>query len=249
MSRSTLVPTIRVACLVVATLLARQASAAPKEIKNCKTIHASGSFVLAGNLDATGDCLLIAADFVSIDLDGYTISGNGTGSGVRAATDELRKGIRIFNGTIRGFETGIDLGSWGVQVTAEHLHVNGNSNVGIAINGQAVVKDCVVSENGDGINVGSRSLVTGNDSSFNTASGIVVGVGSTIIGNTVGVNGNNGLVASNSSTVLNNTAQANTHHGIGVTCASNVMGNTADLNGTNLFLQGTGCNVSGNVAP
>jgi hypothetical protein len=240
---------IRLACLLAATLLAREAGADPKNLKNCKTLSAPGSYVLADNLNAAGDCLVLAADFVTIDLNGFSIAGNGTGSAVKSENDDLRKGIRIFNGTIRSFETGVNFGFTGTQISVERVHVIDNSNVGIGVNQQAIVKDCVLSGNGDGINVGSRSLVVGNNSSFNTASGIVVGVGSTIIGNTVGVNGNNGLVASNSSTVLNNTAQVNGNFGLFVTCASNVIGNTATNNGTNMQLSGAGCNNNNNVAP
>lgn len=240
---------IRLACLAAATLLAQEAAADPKALKTCKTINAPGSYVLTDNLNAAGDCLVIATDFVTIDLNGFSIAGNGTGSAVKSENDALRKGIRIFNGTIRSFNTGVDFGFTGIQISVERVHVVGNSNVGIGVNGQALVKDCVLSENGDGINVGSRSLIVGNNSSFNTASGMVVGVGSTIIGNTLGVNGNNGLVAGNSSTVLNNTAQVNGNFGVYVDCPSNVIGNTSTNNGTNMQLNGAGCNNSNNVAP
>ena len=248
MRRSRTGSVVRFVGLALAVALGRDALAAPKNIKTCTMIPDSGSYVLTANLSAAGDCLVVAADFVTIDLNGFTIAGNGSGSGIRSDGD-FRQGIRITNGTIRGFQTGVDFAFTGAQITVERLHVIGNSNVGIGVNQQALVKDCVLAENGDGINVGARSLLTGNDSSFNTASGIAAGVGSTIIGNTVGVNGNNGLVAGNSSTVLNNTAQVNGNFGLHVTCPSNVLGNTATNNGTNLFLSGAGCNNSNNVAP
>jgi hypothetical protein len=240
---------IRIGCLVLAAAgLASPVMAAPKNIKKCTTISASGSYVLSGPITAVGDCILVGADFVTINFNGFPLTGNGTGSAVKSAGGN-RQGIRLANGTIKGFVTGVDFGSTGTKITVENMHIIGNSNVGVGANEQSIVKDCVASGNGDGINVGSRSVVTGNDSSNNTASGFVVSVGSTIIGNTAGLNGNNGIAAGGSSTVLNNTAQANSNFGIAVTCPSNVIGNTANLNGTNLLLSGAGCNNSNNVAP
>ena len=47
----------------------------PFEIEKCQTIDKPGSYKLVNNLVATNDCLVITADFVTIDLAGFTISG------------------------------------------------------------------------------------------------------------------------------------------------------------------------------
>ena len=53
----------------------------PTEIEKCRTIDKPGSYKLVNNLtgplSGPGDCLEIAADFVTIDLAGFTISGPG----------------------------------------------------------------------------------------------------------------------------------------------------------------------------
>ena len=251
----------RMTALAIATMMALGLSApatgAPvglKKITSCQTIGQSGSYSLGNNLTAAGSCLVVAADFVTIDLAGFTIAGNGTGGGVTSDTaDTPRKGIALRNGTIRNFQRGIDFGcggyGCGIQILVEQMFVLDNSDTGVSVNEMAVVKDSVFSGNGDGINVGSRSLITGNDSSHNTSSGIVVSTGSTVIGNTAGVNGNNGIVVLNGSTVVNNTVQVNDNFGLAVTCPSNVSGNTATNNGTNLLLQSEGCNNVNNLAP
>ena len=46
--------------------MAAHAGAAPREIHHCATITDPGSYELTANLTATGDCLVIAADFVTI---------------------------------------------------------------------------------------------------------------------------------------------------------------------------------------
>ena len=68
---------------ILAVSLGAPATGAPaKNITACQTIGQPGKYSLGGNLTAAGDCLVIAADFVSIDLAGFTIAGNGTGAGV-----------------------------------------------------------------------------------------------------------------------------------------------------------------------
>ena len=50
------------------------------EIEKCQTISEPGSYKLVNNLTfkgATGACLAITVDFVTIDLAGFTISGPG----------------------------------------------------------------------------------------------------------------------------------------------------------------------------
>src|SRR5215813_12775747 len=57
----------------------------PIEIEKCQTISKPGSYVLVKNLVSTGgNCLVLAADHITIGLAGFSISGNGTGAGVAA---------------------------------------------------------------------------------------------------------------------------------------------------------------------
>ena len=51
----------------------------PIKIEKCRTIGQAGSYKLVRNLTiTTGDCLVITADFVTIDLAGFTITGANT---------------------------------------------------------------------------------------------------------------------------------------------------------------------------
>ena len=70
----------------------------PTGIEKCQTISNPGSYKLVSNLTATGDCLLINADFVTVDLAGFTISGNGAG----ISSSQQSEGIAVRNGTIVG---------------------------------------------------------------------------------------------------------------------------------------------------
>jgi hypothetical protein len=236
---------------------ASEAAAAPHQITTCKAITAPGSYVLAKNLTSTGDCLIMQANFITIDLGGFTINGNGTGNGI---TDSgvLRMGIAVHDGTIRNFATGIDL-KQSFQTLIERMRLQGNTDYGVAAgffnagSGEmAIVKDSLFYQNGKGLAVGARSVVTGNTAFNNTLNGISVGAGSTVIGNAADRNGTVGLEILEGSTAVNNTMQENGvpgSIGLRVFCPANLLENTALKNGTNLVLIGTGCNSVNNLAP
>jgi hypothetical protein len=213
-------PLVAAFAFLSCTALAPAAYAAPQGINNCRTITQPGSYVLRDNLAASGDCLVIQADFVTIDLDGFVIAGNGTGAGI---TDRnvAQRGITVRNGTIAGFFRGIDLdGSQGVAV--ERVRAFSNA--------------------GHGILAGRLSLVTGSTASENGI-GISVEAGSTVLGNTVGRN-QIGIAGNIGTSVINNTSRNNSSIGVSVSCPSLVLGNTATANPVDVQLIGGGACTS-----
>src|SRR5258708_29496292 len=50
-------------------------------VSSCQTLSVPGNYFLTKNLAASGDCLVIAAPNVAIDLKGKMITGNGSNSG------------------------------------------------------------------------------------------------------------------------------------------------------------------------
>jgi hypothetical protein len=211
---------------------AQDAREGPIEIEKCQTISQPGSYTLVNNLTFTGTlgtCLSITANFVTIDLVGFTISkpsgqepGNPTVA-IQAGNDTT--GITVRNGSIGGFGFGVDLE--GANSIVEGLRVIGSispsSDFGIAATG--IVKGNTVSGfNSCGIS--STGTVTGNYATGNRG-GICVGEGSTVIGNT---------------------AMANFRVGFDVACPSNFTDNTGVHNEANLII-GMGCNNTNNVAP
>ena len=223
----------------------------PIEIEKCQAIEKSGSYKLVNNLifkgPAGGSCLSITADFVTIDLAGFTITGPGfiigpaaVGSTPIAAQPSSGnlQGIAVRNGSISGFRTGVDLGLGGSVV--EGLHVfGGGFNGGGGIFAVGIVRGNIVVDigggSGAGIGIDAIGIVTGNYVTNIGALGMDIGAGSTVIGNTV------------------------THSvgfppvpAISVTCPSNVTDNTSVNNNPgapNLSLIGNGCNDTNNVAP
>jgi hypothetical protein len=213
---------------------AQDAREGPIEIEKCQTISQPGSYKLANNLTSTSACLVITADFVTIDLAGFTMSGPGVrlgAVGILAApsSGELR-GIAVRNGSISEFNIAVDLSSAGSIV--EGLRVSAHGSPG-GIGATGIVRGNIVTGI-RGTGIVATGIVTGNIASGNEF-GMSIGKGSTVTGNTI---------------------TNNAHTGLDVGCPSNVTDNTAVDNGSapspgifNLVLNGNGCNNTNNVAP
>jgi hypothetical protein len=218
---------------------------APREIEKCRTIDKPGSYKLVNNLKTGPDanCLVITADFVTIDLAGFTITGGGGTSFDAAGIVALPSsgnlvGIAVRNGSISNFANGVALGSADGSIV-EGLRVSGDGAVstnGIIASG--IVKGNTVigifgigPEHGTGII--ASGTVTGNYVAGSRGAQFLVGPGSTVIGNTAARVGPAEAVV-----------------GLSVDCPSNVTDNTVTgSEGANLLLQGSGCNNTNNVAP
>jgi hypothetical protein len=221
-------------------------AAAQNLITACQTISQPGAYALANNLTASGDCLVITTDFVTIDLAGFVITGNSTGSGITVPpVIGVVRGIAVRNGSIRDFVNGVDLSVVDGSIV-EELRVFDNGRNGIWAFG--IARSNTVQNNG-GFGILVRGTVTGNYVAENQI-GLLGGEGSTVSGNTAIRNSLQGIGAGAGSTVTGNTAVDNREFGIIVACPSNVIGNTATNNPSgNLVLNGQGCNSINNLAP
>jgi hypothetical protein len=146
----------------------------PFEIDRCQTISQPGSYRLANNLtlpNSTRVCLTITADFVTINLAGFTMTGQpALFGGVGTTAIEAghgTTGITVRNGSISGIRSGVDL--QGVNSVVEELHAVGAFStfppvVGIAATG--IVRGNTVSEfnggPGQGVGISATGIVTGN---------------------------------------------------------------------------------------
>jgi hypothetical protein len=161
------------------------------------TITRPGHYKLVGNLSVPADTngIEIAADDVTIDMNGFTLAGpanctrnsqtrvvacigggNGAGTGIDSSFNGIFNGFVVRDGTVRGFGKGIR----GVQgETLLRMHITQNESNGVttasAFAGMAII-DSIVDLNG--------------------STGIAVGNG-LIRGSRVGHNGNNGIQTSN----------------------------------------------------
>jgi hypothetical protein len=209
------------ACLA----LSSSVLAAPQILNNCTTISQPGSYVVNRNLSAAGDCLVVAVDSVTIDLDGFTISGNGTGAGiVESPALATRRNVTVRNGAVTGFANGVSL-PHGESVTVERVNASGNTGIGIS--------------------VGNYATVRASHASFNGGTGIRAELGASVSGNAVARNAGSGISVSEGGNVSSNVVRNNTGFGIVVDCPGLVFANTTSNNvGGNYHDISGGCVVN-----
>jgi hypothetical protein len=134
-------------------------------LQHCSNIILPGSYVLTKNLSATSDCIRINADYVTLDLNGFTITGNGNGTGI-TTLDANRKRINIYNGNVTNFENGIELRNIR-DVIIEKVRTTNNSSHGIfaGINAPGgannIIRDCIAIDN-DGTDIVTNAILINN---------------------------------------------------------------------------------------
>jgi hypothetical protein len=155
------------------------------------TISQSGaSYVLTSDLvlpDASTSGIVIDAEDVTVDLNGFAIRGPGTpGSGFGVTTFY---GNVVRNGSVYGVGTGVRMGPWS---RVERVRVIGNG-WGIVVGDHSQVTDSLAATNGSGISAGRSAIVRRCTSRSNTTHGITVEDYSAILDCAAGGNGGAGI--------------------------------------------------------
>ncbi len=129
------------------------------------TITSPGSYYLAGNLTSLGNGIVVTCGNVAIDLMGFAMGGEGTGTGILVEpTSGALRTLSVRNGTIRGFGIGIQWEGVRGSVLAD-LVVESNAWHGIYFMGNGApasenhIEHCTVYGNaGNGIFFSSYSV-------------------------------------------------------------------------------------------
>jgi hypothetical protein len=204
-------------------------------------ITSGGSYRLSGNLtvpDANTTAISIGADNVTLDLNGFSITGptvctgflvvscspSGTGIGIDGGSSA---NITVVNGLVRGMgHMGVSLG--GNYCYLEKMSAVSNDGYGFNLTGYGTVNNSTANANGNtGFNT-THYMVTGNTAIFNAGYGI----------------------SATLATVSGNTTYFNASGGMSVSCPSSIVNNTATGNFTaNLTTGGSSCTIANNSAP
>jgi hypothetical protein len=174
----------------------------------------SGSYYLTTNLTgASGDGIDIMTNDVTLDLNGFTLLGTGSGVGVNVLNPARNLSIR--NGVLDSWGNGGVNATNGYNCQLERLResssggpglVTGsncvvlictatrNTSYGIAVGNNCIVRDCTANgnlgQNGFGIDVANGCIVNDCNASGNESGGILVqGNDCLIAGNNCGGNG------------------------------------------------------------
>ena len=115
-------------------------------------VSASGSYFLTQNLSGASG-IGVGAENVTIDLNGFTLSGPGTASGTGIGISGAQRGVVIKNGTIRDWFVGVDA-HLAYRSVLTDLIVTTNSNDGIDIGSGGTLNRVMSYSNGlFGLNV------------------------------------------------------------------------------------------------
>lgn len=218
------------------------------------TISSEGSYYLSGNLSITsGSAITVAANNVTIDLQGFEVAGTGGFTGI--VINSGISNVTIRNGTIRNFTSvGIN-GAGNSTVRVEKVRALNNGSVGIKVDINGAVIDCVAEANaGVGI-VGADNCVIHHCQSIgNTGTsshGISVGNDAQISGCVARTNGGSGIVAGTSGElsdcVANNNSGIGINLGGGCTLSNCIASNNAGSAGISVTAGCTIINCIGNT--
>jgi hypothetical protein len=225
-------------------------------------ITRTGSYYLTGMLQGQPGKhgILIAANGVTIDLNGYDLVGNvGSSTGIRVAFAGLRD-ITVMNGSVRAWGgNGVDLaalepkGSRVVGVRAsgsdftgikvhsgviESCTATGNDRDGIDL-ASGVVTSCQASENGQhGFELGYGVVATECMALENVSMGIHGNGAVTISSSVARQNGLHGILTSSGSVVRDCTSHSNEGHGIWTGGSANISNCHANDNAIHGILAG-----------
>jgi hypothetical protein len=176
------------------------------------TITNSGSYVVTENLTGTGaDGITINADHVTIDLNGFQLSGIGGANGIRATA---RQNIRVANGVVRNWGFGLAMLSCSNGAAREIMCV-GNIFTGLELGSGSLMQDCNVFQCGIGAQVGEACVVSHCIFRDNGSVGLLATNGSCSISYCAArANGNDGMRVGAASVIVGCTLRSNSGDGI-----------------------------------
>ncbi|MEL6329926.1 MAG: right-handed parallel beta-helix repeat-containing protein [Planctomycetota bacterium] len=249
------------------------ASTTPGNAGSVFTIVNPGSYYLTADLSLFGiNGIEIAAEDVTIDLNGFTIFGdNARVKGITNDGAANASNIEIRNGAINGCDdAGIDLTQSGTSrfVVRDVRVINGgsgirvgpdsrvlgcladsNSSVGISVRDRSRVIDCIANNNGSsGVSTSREAFVSGCSATANGGSGIGTLEDSVVENCFVHESGSNGISVSFGSVVRDSTANESTFIGISTSTSCSVIRCTAKSNASNGIVVGNSSTVTDCVA-
>ena len=205
--------------------------------------------ILASEDDSYG--IIIAASNVSLDLNGYSISGAGNsgtvGSGIYIYGSQ--ENITIKNGFVVDWvEDGIDADNASNSLIYEII-VTGNGEEGILIGNQNAIIECIANDNdNNGIETRDGCNILRCNASENGGYGIKLDSASQVINCTAYSNTQDGIVLQYGSLAVGCAVSKNAAHGIDATSASSIIKCTSYNNDGSGFRLDEGCSITISVA-
>ncbi len=155
------------------------------------TISTQGSYYLTHNLVATGGAagVIINADNVTIDLNGFTLDG-AAGSGSAISMPLASRDITIFNGAVTGFPGGGIDGTNVKNCNVAQVHLAQLAGTALIVGPGSLVRDCNAISCGNGFSLPDTGII--HDCLANSISGDAFLLGYMSIATHCVVNGSGG---------------------------------------------------------
>jgi len=219
----------------------------PAGVDSIHLIDQPGSYYLTGNITgAVGmNGIRISADNVSLDLNGFVITGvAGSGHGVIALSVN---GLVLGNGSVVGFTMrGIEAAS-ARSAVFDTLIVRDSGDKGIAAGFDSVLRGCIATGNGsDGIFTNTGALVVRCIANSNSGDGFDISVGCSLIDCIADNNAGSGYFIIKDVSVDGCLARNNGSHGLDAGAGTTVRGCHLRRNGDRGIRAGSGCVLIGN---
>jgi hypothetical protein len=267
-------PTMKSLDQIASTGIAINSTNTPSTSSNDDfTISSPGSYYLTGNLAlTTANGIEVTVAGVTIDLNGFQISGSGSNTGV--TIDSAANGCVVRNGSISGFTNGV-IGSFsprphggsfrqlnvsacgfglfagdGWQIDGCHAHDNTQESI-LAGAGSTLTNCTATSNQGTAFDCGNN-VTMNNCAAYNNngSFGIITGSGSTLTNCAAYSNIGIGIYAGPGSTLANCIASSNTAgggnpgDGIYAVSGSTLTNCTASSNTNSAIFSGDGCTIT-----
>jgi len=201
-------------------------------ISSTRTISSPGSYYLTGDLQTSSgnsNAIHIDADNVTLDLMGFSLIGQGSGTG-NGILISGQANVEIRNGTVR------DFGGCGIL---ENSQENGVGHRVIEVRTMFNVEGGIYLD-------GSNHLVRDSVALVNGAVGIAAGNSSTVINSRSSINFGFGVLCM-SGTISSNTVEFNLLHGIAIVDKSVVTNNKVNNNSEGIYIDGDGSLIKCNT--
>jgi parallel beta-helix repeat protein len=212
------------------------ASSGVTNVSACRTLNsARETYVIIQDINATGDCFTVSTDIVTLDCNGFSITGDGSGTFFNS---NGWNNLTVKNCTITNFSNGIIISNSALNIVADNtIDTMGNYGISFGNANRSTIINNVIEDAPNGINIqscGSDYLI---NNTVHTSPNIGIyldGANNNVLdGNTV-YNSQHGIYASTNAmgnTLQNNNLSNNTN-GIYFSTASNnnIIDNTIDLN-------------------
>ncbi|MFQ5933748.1 MAG: nitrous oxide reductase family maturation protein NosD, partial [Dehalococcoidia bacterium] len=215
----------------------------PIPISDCGILSISGAaYVLTNDINATGTCIVITANNVTLDGDGHSVIGRGDLYGVHILAGT---GVTVTSLAVEGFVYGIYLVRSSDNTIAGNTVSSNAFGIGLNSSPNNIISDNIATDNlyyGIFLRSSGNNILTGNTAVDNTYYGIALfssednGLLNNIASrNDLGI----ALFNSNDSQLTGNTVSENSDFGIYLTRSNrnSIWGNTIQFSGTGVYLQ------------